>query len=306
MGLHYKPDTYSEADIWASRVVHLGTYVASDGTNGWFGGFTDAANYSVFKVTPAGVETEYTIDVRLYGIQWDALNGWFWIFGYNLAGSFKFGKLSTAGVFTDYTANYTSVCPNVEVAAMLHDGTNLWVAGQNSTAEDLEILKVSASGVFTAFTTIARNTQPRNLMWDGTNGWCVEPFGDYIDKITPAGVVTSYAATSPYFATLMGSSIYCINSISSYKVFKILLSSGVTSDVATLDAMQQGIGNDGTELWTGSDTDDKVLAITTAGVKTEYDMGLPAPAPDTEYDVPGILYAGSHLWIAYIVNSTLA
>jgi hypothetical protein len=292
--------SYSEADIFALRIIHNGAGVASDGINGWF----ISAN-NVVKVTPAGVE-EATYILAEFSDITDIVggNGEFWLTGIDNSFNTVFGKISTSGVFTNYTSSIADILPAPNSTInMLHDGASLWLFGNNTTDGNILIAKFTSGGVFTPFSTIYWPDTITSVLWDGSYAWCLTDstgYG-YAYKISSAGVVIEpegYALLNiPRYTTYLNGSIYFNTFFSPYDFYKIL-SDGSCVDITA--GLHDGVlGNDGTEIWTGVPNDDKVYGTTIEGVQTEYDLGLPPPSMGGSYHISDILYSNLHIWIAY-------
>ena len=199
------------------------------------------------------------------------------------------GTLSNFSATADpkvYTVSYTpntntasqtnaiTIAPTVSTAtysgltdtpgAMAFDGTNMWVAYENSSSG--HISKVAPNGTVTTTggldPSFAFGLFPQDghasIAFDGTNMWVGAPnYGTSykLDKVSPTGTVSSYTANADVSGLAYdGSKIWAGNGAhgSSGQGLSTFSSTGVETTVLTGNSEANDVAFDGTNMWTAN------------------------------------------------------
>ena len=193
------------------------------------GGIVIAGTWTEYSTLTAGVTNSYLSSI----IVGPDNNLWFFYGG----GWTKVGKMTTAGVLTVYTISQMSQLVSGP------DG-NIWGISSGS------VIKINTSGTFLAAYASCPSATTTHSIAKGADGniWVscsdddgINPVSYYISKITPAGVVTSYAA-SQYYGFIPGTDGNMWGVLSSNSVFKMTLAGPPVFTTYTAPAGNNSLG----------------------------------------------------------------
>ena len=182
-----------------------------------------------------------------------------------------YSPTSSAGISTDVitvaptvsTATYTGLTDTP--GAMAFDGTNMWVAYENSSTG--HISKVAPDGTVTTTggvdPSFALGLFPQDghaaIAFDGTNMWVgATSYGNStykLDKVSPTGTVSSYTTNADVSGLAFdGSKIWAGNGSrgSSGQGLSTFSSTGVETTVLTGNSEANDVAFDGTNMWTAN------------------------------------------------------
>jgi streptogramin lyase len=208
----------------------------------------------------------------------------------------QIGRITPAGVITEFSTGISADADPTEIVAG-PDG-NLWF-----TETVGRIARITPAGVVTEFSAgISANADPYGITAgpDG-NLWFTEIVGNRIGRITPAGVVTEFSAgISPNaypWDIVTGPDGNLWFTENNGGIGRITLSGVVTEFTQGLTApatpaygfagpIPNGltVGPDG-NLWFTEQAGNRIGRITTAGVITEFSVGITPNANPTEITV---------------------
>jgi hypothetical protein len=173
--------------------------------------------------------------------------------------------------------------------AVAFDGTNIWVASQESPGTVTE-LTASTGAVVGTYTV---GTYPIAMAFDGTNIWVANSGSNNVTELaasTGAVVGTYTVGNTPYAVAFDGTNIWVTNSGSS-NVTKLLASTGAVVGTYSVGSDPQGLAFDGTNIWVANYGSNNVtkLSASSGGVVGTYTVGS-APL--------GVAFDGANIWVA--------
>ncbi len=214
------------------------------------------------------------IGMQLYAIAFDGTN--FWACDYQFANAIKI----TSGGTPTY---YSGLGQNPRCIAF--DGVNMWT-GNKST-----VTKITPSGIMTSYVISTNPMMPAvasGIAFDGANMWTANQGNSTINKITAAGVITTYTLGFPSYGiayNYVTGDMWVTNNVS--RVTKISPAGAFTTYTGTMTS-PNAIAFDGTNMWTTNW--DSVTKIQPDGTMTNYSTGAGRPN--------GLTYDGTNMWYA--------
>lgn len=206
----------------------------------------------------------------------------FVLFSWGLLFSPSLAFSATGDVLSSFAA------PSSGPFGMAWDGTNLWVADDNT---DL-IYEITTAG--SVISTIAAPCGvPKGLAFDGTNLWPVCAGQNLIYEMTPTGSIISTIPTPAGAVrgiTWDGTNLW-VDDAGTGLIYEVTTAGSVLSSFSTPGTQPRGLTYVGINLWIAENVGDLVFEMTTAGSVLS-SFSAPAAVPR------GLTFDGTDFWLS--------
>jgi streptogramin lyase len=242
--------------------------------------FADNGNDAIGKITPAGVITEYHLNIPASSPNsiTQGPDGAMWFTENNSNNqSDEIGRITTTGSITLFPTEIGATALGITTGS---DGA-LWFTedAQNAGA----IGRMTTTGAYSKYLLPSPNSAPNGITTgpDG-NMWFDEIVGSSIGEITPSGTITEFPTPTPnaypYFITSGPENSLWFGEFANNAIGQITTSGVITEyPISTPNSAPYSIatGSDGSLWYTEGETNGTYNAIgrmTTAGVSTQYPL----------------------------------
>jgi len=200
---------------------------------------------------------------------------------------FKVSDGVTAG--TEGTILHSFAAPAVNsMSGVAHDGTNIWLGGQNANT----IYQLDTDGnLLSSFA--APGTSPTGIAFDGTNLWIISRDNDMVYEVDTSGnVLSSFATpgTDSRGLTWDGSSLWLVEGNGSL-IYELTTTGSVVSSFGWPSDYMRDITWDGSSLWVSDQNDQLIRELNTSGTELS-SFATPSSG------AAGLAFDGTEFWHA--------